>query len=182
MSLIKSISGIRGIVGAQPGENLTPLDVFKFACAYGQFVKNNNPDSKVKIVIGRDSRPSGEMIKNIVIGALLSLGLDVIDLGISSTPTVELAVVSQEAQGGIIITASHNPQGWNGLKFLNQEGEFLSGENGAEVLMLAEQANFNHLSDTQVGAYFFNPYLEWEHINKIMTLPLINKEAVENKI
>lgn len=181
MSLIKSISGIRGIVGAQPGENLTPLDVFKFACAYGQFVKNNNLDSKVKIVIGRDSRPSGEMIKNIVVGALLSLGLDVIDLGISSTPTVELAVVSQEAQGGIIITASHNPQGWNGLKFLNQEGEFLSSENSAEVLALAEQANFNHLSDIQVGAYFFNPYLEWEHINKIMTLPLINKEAVEKQ-
>jgi len=181
MPLIKSISGIRGVVGNEIGENLTPLDVFKFASAYGELIKENHSQGKAKIILGRDSRQSGEMIKNIVTGALLALGLDVIDLGMSTTPTVEMAVISQSAQGGIIITASHNPQGWNALKLLNNQGEFLSAQDGLKVLELAEQNKFNYLKEAELGAYFFNPYLEWDHINKIMALPLINKEAVEKR-
>jgi len=181
MPLIKSISGIRGVIGNQPNENLTPIDVFKFASAYGQMIKNKSAVAKPKVILGRDSRQSGQMLKNIITGSLLSLGCDVIDLGMATTPTVEMAVISQKAQGGIIITASHNPQGWNALKLLNDQGEFLSAQDGLKVFKLAKQNKFNHLEEAKLGSYFFNPYLEWDHINKILALPLVNKKAVKKR-
>ena len=181
MPLIKSISGIRGTIGGSPGDNLTSVEIIKFSAAFGLFVINQNPNVKSKIIIGRDSRISGEMVKNLVVGTLLSQGIDIIDLGMSPTPTVEMAVVSQGAQGGIIITASHNPQGWNALKLLGGKGEFLLAEEGAEILTLAEQNNFNYVSEDKIGSYIFNPYLEWDHINKIIALPLIDSEAIRNK-
>jgi len=136
VSLIKSISGIRGTIGGKPGEGLTPLDIVKFTAAYGTWVVQHTKNRK--IVVGRDARISGEMVRNLVIGTLQGLGIDVIDLGLSTTPTVELAVPMEQAGGGIILTASHNPKQWNALKLLNHTGEFISDEDGKEVLRLAE--------------------------------------------
>jgi phosphomannomutase len=181
MPIIKSISGIRGTIGGGLGNNLTPPDILKFACAYGQFIKGHCLDKHPKIIIGRDSRISGEQVKNIVVGSLLSLGLDVVDLGIVATPTVAMAVITQEAQGGIIISASHNPQGWNALKLLNSSGEFLSAQDGASVLTLVDNNNFNFVPEEAVGAYFFNPYLEWDHVHRIEKMPLIEKEVIRKK-
>jgi phosphomannomutase len=178
MSIIKSISGIRGTIGGNPGDNLTPVEITKFSAAFGSFIINQNPKIKSKIVVGRDSRLSGEMVKNLVVGTLLSQGIDIVDLGMSATPTVEMAVVSQEAHGGIIITASHNPQGWNALKLLGGNGEFLSATEGAQILSLAEENNFNYVTEDKLGFYVFNPYLEWDHIHKIIALPLIDVEAI----
>src|SRR6266704_3632628 len=140
MTLIKSISGIRGTIGGKPGEALTPVDVVKFAAAFGTWVKSRNGK---KIVIGRDARISGEMVSNLVSNTLQGLGLHVIDLGLSTTPTVEIAVPIEKAGGGIILTASHNPIQWNALKLLNEKGEFISGDNGADVLKIAEEENFD---------------------------------------
>ncbi len=181
MSIIKSISGIRGTVGGEPGNNLTPVEIIKFSSAFGAFIIKRHPSIKTKIIVGRDARVSGEMVSRLIVGNLLSLGIDIIDLGISSTPTVEVAVVSQKAQGGIIITASHNPGGWNALKLIDEQGEFLSAAEGEQILALAENNQPHYVPEEQLGAYFFSPYLEWDHIDKIMTLPLIDKEAVAGR-
>lgn len=181
MSLIKSISGIRGQIGGQSGENLTPIDILKFASAYGIFIKQNYPDLKPKIVIGRDARISGEMIKNLVVGSLIGLGINVVDMGCASTPSVEIGVTSQEAQGGIIITASHNPQGWNALKLLNSQGEFLTKEDGEKVLALAAENNFAAVSEENLGYYVYNPYLDQEHVKKVLEMPLVNKNLIAAK-
>lgn len=187
MSLIKSISGIRGTIGGKPGNNLTPVEIIKFAQAFGSFIIKNgklgfgnedNNASKPAVIIGRDSRLSGKMIADLVNGSLASQGIDIIDLGQASTPTVAMAVISEKAQGGIVITASHNPQGWNALKLLGSEGEFLSAEEGAEILALADKLEQNYVEEEAIGTYFFNPYLEWSHIHKIADLPLVDKEAI----
>ena len=141
MALIKSISGIRGTIGGTPGENLTPVDIVKFTAAYGSIISGKN--KKTKIVIGRDGRISGAMVRDLVVSTLTGLGIDVIDLGLSTTPTVEVAVKMEKADGGIILTASHNPKEWNALKLLNSDGEFISAETGAKVLELAAKENFS---------------------------------------
>src|SRR5690606_21594936 len=147
MTLIKSISGIRGTIGGKTGDNLTPVDAVKFASAYGTFLKSESQKSKVEgqkltVVIGRDARISGPMIHNLVVNTLVGLGINVIDLGLSTTPTVEVAVPIEKADGGIILTASHNPKQWNALKLLNEKGEFLSGADGAKILEIAENEAF----------------------------------------
>jgi phosphomannomutase len=138
MTLIKSISGIRGTIGGAVGDNLTPLDAVKFAAAYGTWLKSINSNKDLKVVIGRDARPSGQMISDLVAATLVGLGIDVINLGLSTTPTVEVAVPMEQADGGIILTASHNPKQWNALKLLNHKGEFISAADGAKVLEIAE--------------------------------------------
>ena len=143
MTLIKSISGIRGTIGGKVGDNLTPVDAVKFASAYGTFLKNTLQKEKLTVVIGRDARISGPMIHNLVVNTLVGLGIDVIDLGLSTTPTVEIAVPLEKADGGIILTASHNPKQWNALKLLNAKGEFLSGADGTKILEIAEAEAFD---------------------------------------
>ncbi len=179
MSLIKSISGIRGNIGGKVGNNLTPLDIVKFSLAYGRFIKENNPEAKIKIIIGRDSRISGEMVKNLVAASLNSLGIDVLDMGLASTPSVEMAVRSQKAQGGIIITASHNPQGWNALKLLNAEGEFLTKIEGEKILTLSEADDFNFSPEEKLGYYVLDAYLDLDHIKEILKLELVDKKIIE---
>ena len=149
MTLIKSISGIRGTIGGKVGDNLTPVDTVKFASAYGTFLKKQHlsADKKLKVVVGRDARISGPMVHNLVINTLIGLGIDVIDLGLSTTPTVEIAVPLENADGGIILTASHNPKQWNALKLLNEKGEFLSGVEGEQILEIAE----NRSEERRVG-------------------------------
>lgn len=181
MSLIKSISGIRGTIGGAPGENLTPFDIINFILAYASFLSKKYPNIKPKVIIGRDGRISGEMLQNLTIGALLSKGVDVINLGIATTPTVEMAVTDQNAQGGIILTASHNPQGSNGLKFLNSQGEFLSAVEGEEVLKLVSSSNSNFSKENELGLYVFDPFLGNEHLRKILELPLVDITAIKNK-
>ena len=181
MTLIKSISGIRGTIGGNPGEGLTPLDVVKFASGFGAWVKKNNPDKKVKIVIGRDARISGPMVSTLVTGSLQGLGIDVIDLGLSTTPTVEIAVTNESADAGIILTASHNPKQWNALKLLNQKGEFISGEEGQEVLRIAESEEFGYVGVNDLGKYLQNQTYLHKHIEQILALPLVNVEAIAKK-
>lgn len=181
MPLIKSISGIRGTIGGQPGDNLTPLDILKFTAAYGNFIKNNFANVKVKIVVGRDGRISGPMIKSLVINTLISQGIDVIDLDLATTPTVEVAVINQQAQGGVVITASHNPQGWNALKLLNSQGEFLSVSDGQQVLELAEQKQFIFSPETELGTYALNEDFVQEHLGAIINLPVVDIEAISTK-
>jgi phosphomannomutase len=181
MPLIKSISGIRGTIGGISGENLTPLDIIRFIAADVLFLKQNYPDIKLKIIVGRDGRISGEMVKNLVIGMLLSLGADVIDLGMATTPTVEMTVIQQAAQGGIMISASHNPAGWNALKLLNGQGEFFSAADGQEILKLAEKADINFATEEQSGQYVFNPFLAENHLNAILNLATVKKTAIANK-
>ena len=181
MSIIKSISGIRGTIGGQQGENLTPLDILKFSSAYGLFIKQTSSNIKPKIIIGRDARISGEMVKNIVVGSLTGLGINVVDMSLASTPSVEMAVTSQGAQGGIIITASHNPQGWNALKLLNARGEFLSREDGEKVLSMAEENNFESVSEENLGYNILNPFLNHEHVKKVLEMPLVKKELIKER-
>lgn len=181
MSIIKSISGIRGTIGGQPGDNLTPIDILRFTTAYALFLKQNNSAIKVKVIVGRDGRISGEMVKSLVIGTLMSQGIDVIDLGMATTPTVEMTVIKQKAQGGIILSASHNPQGWNALKLLDEKGEFLSAAAGQKVLELADQTNISFAAEDQLGAYTFNPFLFEDHLNAILNLPLVNKKSITTK-
>ncbi|MFA5131555.1 MAG: phosphoglucosamine mutase [Patescibacteria group bacterium] len=178
MPLIKSISGIRGTIGGEPGDNLTPSDILKFALAYGLFIKKNFKKINIKIVIGRDARISGEMISDIVVGALSGLGIDVIDLGLAATPTVEMAVLSLKAQGGIIITASHNPQGWNALKLLDYQGEFLSARDGKKILELAEKNNYTAVKESDLGVYCLDPYFASEHIKRVLNLKLVHKDLI----
>lgn len=181
MSIIKSISGIRGTIGGQAGDNLTPLDILKFSSAYGLFIKQRYPDIKPKVVIGRDARISGEMVRNIITGSLTGLGINVVDMSLASTPSVEMAVTSQGAQGGIIITASHNPQGWNALKLLNAQGEFLSKEEGEKVLIMAEENNFESVSEENLGYSISNPFLNHEHVKKVLDMPLVKKELIKDR-
>jgi phosphomannomutase len=176
MTLIKSISGIRGTIGGKPAEGLTPLDIVKFTAAYGKFITAKG-DNK-KIVVGRDARLSGEMVSNIVIGTLQSIGIDVVDLGLSTTPTVEVAVPDEEAAGGIILTASHNPAEWNALKLLNKNGEFINDEEGKQVLALADQLDFDFSEVNSLGKVVKDDSYLQKHIDKVLALELVDREAI----
>lgn len=179
MTLIKSISGIRGTIGGKTGDNLTPVDVVKFAAAYGSLLKQKK--GAAKVVIGRDARLSGEMVSALVTATLQGLGIDVVDLGLSTTPTVEIAVPLENAAGGIILTASHNPVQWNALKLLNEKGEFISGKDGEEVLRIAEAEEFDFAQVTKLGKYEKKDDYIKIHIDQILKLPLVDVEAVTNK-
>ena len=180
MSLIKSISGIRGTIGGEVGQNLTPIDAVKFAAAYGTFIKNSYTDEKaIKIVIGRDARISGKMISSLVSETLIGLGIDVIDLGLSTTPTVEIAVPMEDAHGGIILTASHNPKEWNALKLLNQKGEFLNGVDGEKILEIAEKEAFNFAEVDNLGSYKKKKNYIKRHIKHVLKLDLVDKKAIK---
>jgi phosphomannomutase len=177
MALIKSISGIRGTIGGKTIENLTPVDIVKFAAAYGSWIKQQGGNSK--IVIGRDGRISGEMVSNLVVNTLIGLGLDVIDLGLSTTPTVEMAVTFEEAAGGIILTASHNPKEWNALKLLNHKGEFISGDEGKLILTAVEKEDFNFARVDKLGTYTKNDKLLKKHIDAILDYELVDAAAIK---
>jgi len=179
MTLIKSISGIRGTIGGKTGDNLTPVDAVKFASAYGTWLKNNSDKQKLTVVIGRDARISGPMIHNLVANTLIGLGINVIDLGLSTTPTVEVAVPMEKADGGIILTASHNPKQWNALKLLNEKGEFLSGENGAVILEIAEDEAFDFADVDSLGEIIENDAYMDIHIDEVLNLPLVDADAVK---
>lgn len=181
MTLIKSISGIRGTIGGAPADNLTPLDAVKFAAAYGTFLKNQQPHKKLKVVIGRDARISGPMIHHLVMQTLVGLGIDVVDLGLSTTPTVEIAVPLEQADGGIILTASHNPKQWNALKLLNAQGEFLSGAEGAEILNFAEKEDFHFAEVDDLGAITEHDAYMDIHVDEVLNLALVDVEAVKAK-
>jgi phosphomannomutase len=180
MTLIKSISGIRGTIGGAPGNGLTPVDAVKFASAYGTWLKLNSNSQKVKVVIGRDARISGKMINDLVCSTLCGLGIDVVDLGMSTTPTVEIAVPLENANGGIILTASHNPKQWNALKLLNEKGEFISGADGEKLLEIAESEDFLFAEVDDLGSYHFDESYLQKHIDSILALSLVNKTAIEN--
>jgi len=178
MTLIKSISGIRGTIGGKVDQGLTPIDTVKFAAAYGSWIKSLNPTKKAKIVVGRDARISGEMISSLVINTLVGLGIDVVDLGLSTTPTVEISVPLENADGGIILTASHNPKQWNALKLLNSKGEFISGAEGEEVIRIAAAEEFDFASVDELGSVVKDDsYLE-KHIQSILDLKLVDKAAI----
>ncbi|MGC6489879.1 MAG: phosphoglucosamine mutase [Flavobacteriales bacterium] len=179
MSLIKSISGIRGTIGGSVGEGLTPIDTVRFSAAFGTWVKTNSSQSKTKIVVGRDARISGEMIRDLVVSTLRALGIDVIDLGLSTTPTVELAVQFEGASGGIILTASHNPKQWNALKLLNHKGEFINAKDGAEVLDIAESDNYIFSDIDNLGNYFCDESYITKHIDSILNLSYVNVKAIK---
>ena len=179
MSLIKSISGIRGTIGGFPGANLTPEDIMKFTSAFGHWVIETSGQRKV--VVGRDARVSGQMVNSIVCGTLQSIGIDVVDLGLSTTPTVELAVYDEKAGGGIIITASHNPKQWNALKLLNAQGEFISGRAGEEVLRIAEERSVEYQDVNSLGSYTTNDSYIDKHIEKILALKLVDVKAIQAK-
>ncbi|MDG2193901.1 MAG: phosphoglucosamine mutase [Polaribacter sp.] len=180
MTLIKSISGIRGTIGGQVGDNLTPIDAVKFAAAYGTFIVRRNPGKKkLTIVVGRDARISGKMITSLVANTLVGLGIDVIDLGLSTTPTVEIAVPLENADGGIILTASHNPKQWNALKLLNEKGEFLNGEEGEQILALAENEDLNFAEVDDLGSYTKNKTYVQKHIDEVLNLELVDIDAIK---
>ena len=179
MTLIKSISGIRGTIGGKPGNNLTPIDTVKFAAAYGTWLKSYSKSNNLKVVVGRDARLSGEMIQNLVVSTLLGLGIDVIDLGLSTTPTVEIAVPLENAHGGIILTASHNPKQWNALKLLNEKGEFLDAAEGAIILELAEKEDFNFSEVDDLGTITKNDAYIDIHIDEVLNLPLVDADIIK---
>ena len=179
MALIKSISGIRGTIGGKPGDTLSPIDVVKFTAAFGSWLVDKT--GKRKVVIGRDGRMSGPMVSSLVSNTLLALGIDVVDLGLSTTPTVEIAVTSEMAAGGIIITASHNPREWNALKLLNAAGEFISGEDGADVLARAESGSFSFAPVEKLGNYSENHSYMQKHIDAILALDLVDVAAIKKK-
>ncbi|AEV32212.1 phosphoglucosamine mutase [Owenweeksia hongkongensis DSM 17368] len=178
MTLIKSISGIRGTIGGSAGDNLTPLDAVKFAAAYGTWIKKGKKE-KVKVVIGRDARPSGGMIQQLVQNTLIGLGIDIVDLDLSTTPTVEMAVVFEKADGGIILTASHNPVQWNALKLLNGKGEFLSGDDGKEILRLVESEDYDFAEVQDLGKLIENTDSMEKHVDAILALPYIETEKIK---
>jgi phosphomannomutase len=179
VTLIKSISGIRGTIGGAPNDGLTPLDVVKFTSSYAQWVINSNQKTKNKVVIGRDARISGFMVNQLVVGTLIGMGIDVIDLDLSTTPTVEMAVVDYKASGGIILTASHNPKQWNALKLLNSKGEFISDAIGKEILQLAENNQFNYADVNNLGTYTIDKNYLQKHIDKILTLPYVDTAIIK---
>ena len=178
MTLIKSISGIRGTIGGQPGDNLTPIDAVKFAAAYGVWLKDYSKKENLKVVIGRDARLSGEMIQNLVVSTLIGLGIDVIDLDLSTTPTVEIAVPMEKADGGIILTASHNPKQWNALKLLNEKGEFLDAAQGAKILEIVEKEHFNFAEVDDLGSITKNDAYIDIHIDEVLNLSLVDADTI----
>ncbi|MDE3254072.1 MAG: phosphoglucosamine mutase, partial [Bacteroidota bacterium] len=177
MPLIKSISGIRGTIGGRPGDTLSPIDVVRFTAAFGQWLAGES-DNKT-VVIGRDGRISGEMVQRLVVSTLNALGLDVVDLGLSTTPTVEMAVVFEKAAGGIILTASHNPKEWNALKLLNHKGEFINGEIGAKVLDIAAKEAFDFVGVDKLGSYRSNDQALQQHIDAVLAYPLVDAAAIK---
>jgi phosphomannomutase len=179
MKLIKSISGIRGTIGGKTGDNLTPIDAVKFAAAYGTWLKGYSKKDKLTVVIGRDARISGPMIHNLVMNTLIGLGIDVIDLGLSTTPTVEVAVPLEKADGGIILTASHNPKQWNALKLLNEKGEFLSGAEGEKILQIAENEAFDFADVDNLGQITENNAYMDIHIDEVLDMHLVDVESVQ---
>ena len=180
MTLIKSISGIRGTIGGKVGDNLTPIDAVKFASAYGTWIKQQRNKENYRVVVGRDARISGEMIQNLVMNTLIGLGINVVDLGLSTTPTVEIAVPMEHADGGIILTASHNPKQWNALKLLDAKGEFLNAEEGAKILTIAEADNMDFSDVDSLGKITKNQAYIDMHIDEVLKLPLVNKRAIED--
>ncbi len=179
MTLIKSISGIRGTIGGKVDQGLTPVDAVKFAAAYGTWIKEHNSDKKVKVVIGRDARISGPMISDLVISSLIGLGIDVVNLGLSTTPTVEIAVPLEQAHGGIILTASHNPKQWNALKLLNEKGEFISGADGEAVLSIAADERFDFAEVDDLGKVTMDDSYMQKHIDAILALPLVDANSIK---
>ena len=180
MTLIKSISGIRGTIGGKAGEGLTPLDIVRFTSSYAKFISNQKHDSKV-IVIGRDARISGEMLTNIVSGTLIGCGFNVLDIGLSTTPTVEVTVQNESAAGGIILTASHNPKQWNALKLLNNRGEFISADDGELILQYASSDDFVFSDVNQIGSYKFDDSFNNKHIDDVLGLDLVDVELIKSK-
>ena len=178
MSLISSISGIRGTIGGKVGENLTPIDIVKYVSAFITLLKENEPNKTLRIVVGRDARISGEMVNSIVCGTIQSMGADVIDVGLSTTPTVEMSVVSHKADGGIIITASHNPMQWNALKLLRSNGEFVSGADGVRIQQWVKEANFTYAEAKKLGHYSFYENAIADHIEKILALEWVDVDAI----
>lgn len=181
MTLIKSISGIRGTIGGKPGDGLSPMDIVKFVSAFGYWISRRQNDERTRIVLGRDARVSGAMLTSLTTGTLQGLGIDVIDLGLSTTPTVEVAVVEEHAQGGIILTASHNPKHWNALKLLNEKGEFISGEDGTEVMKIAENESFEFAEVDELGSV--EQRYDWieKHIDMILKLPVVDSALIASK-
>ncbi len=177
MSLIKSISGIRGTIGGKPGEGLSPVDVVKFSASYASFIQSRMTKGKAKIVIGRDARISGEMVSSLVSSTLISMGCNVVNIGLASTPTTELAVCAENADGGIIITASHNPRQWNALKLLNRKGEFLNAAEGELILSIAESDNYIFAPVDELGTIEYKDYTQY-HIDQMLKLPLVDTEAI----
>lgn len=178
MSLIKSISGIRGTIGGVPGDGLGAVDVVKFASAYAEFIKRNTSKRDRIIVVGRDARISGPMVNSLVEGALTAMGFNVVNIGLATTPTTEIAVTEENACGGIIITASHNPKQWNALKLLNENGEFLNDAEGKEVLRIAEENDFTYADVDDLGCVYINDTYARKHIDKVLALPLVDREAI----
>jgi len=178
MTLISSISGIRGTIGGKPGQALTPLDIVKFVSAYAQYMHTVSGEKRISVVVGRDARISGEMVTRLVRGTLMGCGIDVIDLGLATTPTVEMAVTAERAAGGIILTASHNPVQWNALKLLNNKGEFLSAAEGEKILTIAAQGQFSYSSVHELGKYRQNNDYTAYHIQKILELPYVDTLAI----
>ena len=181
MTLIKSISGIRGTIGGRPADNLTPIDIVKFTTAYSRLIKAKNPDKRITIVVGRDARISGSMVDSLVEGTLLGCGVDVINVGLCTTPGTEMAVITYKADGGIIITASHNPRQWNALKLLNERGEFLDDAEGKEVLAMAEDVAWDYPTIDHIGKVIRREDFNAKHIEQVLALPLVNVEAVRQR-
>ncbi len=177
MTLIKSISGIRGTIGGSAGEGLSPLDIVKFTSSYAALIRNKNPEAN-KIVVGRDARISGEMVRNLVVGTLMGMGFDVVDIGLATTPTTELAVTMEGASGGIILTASHNPKQWNALKLLNEKGEFLNAQEGQEILKIAGEEDFVFSDVDRLGKLTTNENYTRKHIEHVLSLELVDVEAI----
>ncbi len=181
MTLIKSISGIRGTIGGDPGQGLTPIDVVKFVSAFSAFIRENESSGKLKFIVGRDARVSGDMVNRLVCGTLMGMGVDVLAVGISNTTTVEMMVVFEKAQGGIILTASHNPGQWNALKLLNGKGEFISAEDGARVLDLAEKDAYSYADVKDLGTYAEDRTAIMQHIDAILGLSLVDVDLIRNQ-
>ena len=178
MTLIKSISGIRGTIGGRAGDTLNPLDIVKFTSAYATLIRRMAKNDSNRIVVGRDARISGEMVKNVVCGTLMGMGFDVVNIGLASTPTTEVAVTMEGAAGGIIITASHNPRQWNALKLLNEKGEFLNAQEGNEVLRIAEAEDFTYADVDHLGSYREDNTYDQKHIDLVLGLDLVDVEAI----
>ena len=180
MTLIKSISGIRGTIGSKAGEGLDPLQAVKFALTYGIYLINEKKEGQVTVVLGRDARISGQYLEKLVSASLNSIGVNVINGGLSTTPTIELAVLNHKADGGISLTASHNPKNWNALKFFNEKGEFIDAETGSEVLRMAEKENFTYVEEDQLGTEIHDDTFIARHVQMILDMPLVDRDAIKN--
>lgn len=179
MTLIKSISGIRGTMGGEAGEALTPLDIVKFSCAFATFLRQQSKQKRLTMVVGRDARISGEMVSHLVVGSLMGMGVDVIDTGLSTTPTVEMAVIDKKADGGIILTASHNPKQWNALKLVNAKGEFINAKEGEEVLRLSESSEIRYSEVDELGRYILDDTTIDKHIQAVLALEYVDAKAIK---